>query len=80
MLDGSVGSVISGVTVSEVGEEGVHFRSCSSDGVLERSLITRTGRTRLRFGEGVYVGSANSNPAHAYRSIVPRTQLGTRGN
>ncbi|MET0736124.1 MAG: hypothetical protein ABWY55_10850 [Microbacterium sp.] len=61
VLDGSVGTIIDGVTVSEIGEEGVHFRACSSDGVLRNSTIVGTGRKKERFGEGVYVGSANSN-------------------
>jgi hypothetical protein len=61
VLDGSVGTVIDGVEVYDIGDEGVHFRSCSSDGVLRRSLIHDTGRNSPQYGEGVYVGSANSN-------------------
>jgi hypothetical protein len=61
VLDGSVGTLISEVDVGNVGEEGVHFRSCSSDGVLQKSTIHDTGLKKPQFGEGVYVGSANSN-------------------
>ena len=61
VLDGSVGTVIDGVEVFDIGDEGVHFRSCSSDGVLRNSFIHDTGRNSPQFGEGVYVGSANSN-------------------
>jgi hypothetical protein len=61
VLDGSVGTVIDGVEVYDIGDEGVHFRSCSSDGVLRRSSIHDTGRNSPQYGEGVYVGSANSN-------------------
>jgi hypothetical protein len=61
VLDGSVGTLISGVDVGNVGEEGIHFRSCSSDGVLQKSTIHDTGLKKPQFGEGVYVGSANSN-------------------
>lgn len=61
VLDGSVGTVIDGVTVYDIGDEGVHFRSCSSDGVLRNSLVYETGRNSPQYGEGVYVGSANSN-------------------
>ena len=61
MLDGSVGTVIDGVEVFDIGDEGVHFRSCSSDGVLRNSFIHDTGRNSPQYGEGVYVGSANSN-------------------
>jgi hypothetical protein len=61
VLDGSIGTVIDGVEVFDIGDEGVHFRSCSSDGVLRNSFIHQTGRDSPQFGEGVYVGSANSN-------------------
>jgi parallel beta helix pectate lyase-like protein len=61
VLDGSVGTVIDGVEVFDIGAEGVHFRSCSSDGVLRNSFVHDTGRTSAQYGEGVYVGSANSN-------------------
>jgi hypothetical protein len=61
VLDGSVGTVISGVDVGTIGEEGVHFRMCSSDSALLDSLVHDTGLQKPRFGEGVYVGSANSN-------------------
>ena len=61
MLDGSVGTVIDGVEVFDTGDEGVHFRKCSSDGALRNSFVHDTGRNSPQYGEGVYVGSANSN-------------------
>lgn len=61
VLDGSLGTLISDVDVGNIGEEGVHFRMCSSDGILEKSTIHDTGLKKPRFGEGVYVGSASSN-------------------
>lgn len=61
VLDGSLGTVIDGVEVFDIGDEGVHFRACSSDGVLRNSFIHDTGVNSAQYGEGVYVGSANSN-------------------
>jgi hypothetical protein len=61
VLDGSIGTVIDGVEVYEIGLEAVHFRACSSDGVLRNSFIHDTGRESPQYGEGVYVGSATSN-------------------
>ena len=61
VLDGSVGTVLDGVEVFDIGAEGVHFRACSSDGVLRNSYIHDTGIKSPQYGEGVYVGSANSN-------------------
>jgi hypothetical protein len=61
VLDGSVGTVIDGVEVFDIGAEGVHFRTCSSGGVLRNSFVHDTGRRSAQYGEGVYVGSAHSN-------------------
>ncbi|PPK91972.1 chondroitinase B-like protein [Kineococcus xinjiangensis] len=61
VLDQSVGTVIDRVEVHDIGHEGVHFRWCSSDGKLINSYVHDTGRTNAGYGEGVYVGSANSN-------------------
>jgi len=61
VLDGSIGTVIDDVEVFDIGAEGVHFRACSSDGVLRNSYVHDTGIDKPNFGEGVYVGSANSN-------------------
>ena len=67
VLDGSVGTVVDGVEVTDIGDEGVHFRSCSSDGVLRNSFIHATGRNSPQYGEGVYVGC---RPAPADRTPV----------
>ncbi len=61
VLDQSVGTHLVGVEVRDIGDEGVHFRWCSSDGVLRDSYVHDTGLDSPQFGEGVYVGSANSN-------------------
>jgi len=61
VLDDSPHVIIDGVHVYGIGEEGVHFRRSSSDGVLRRSVVAYTGLAQPAFGEGVYLGSANSN-------------------
>ena len=61
VMDGSVGTVIDSVSVHDVGAEGIHFRSSSANGVVRRSTVSRTGRVKPQFGEGIYVGSAKSN-------------------
>lgn len=61
VLDRSIGTVLDSVEVYDIGAEGVHFRSCSSDGVLSNSFVHDTGKDKPQYGEGVYVGSANSN-------------------
>lgn len=77
VLDGSVGTVIDGVEVFDIGAEGVHFRACSSDGVLQNSYVHDTGRTSPQYGEGVYVGSARSNwSQYQCTDAVERTAVG----
>ncbi|HZE40846.1 MAG TPA: right-handed parallel beta-helix repeat-containing protein [Stackebrandtia sp.] len=61
VVDHSPHVTIDGVAVHGIADEGVHFRSSSSDGVIENSTITDTGREQPEYGEGVYIGSANSN-------------------
>lgn len=61
MTDASLGSVIEALTVTEIGDEGIHLRSGSSDNVVTGNTISRTGLRNPKFGEGVYVGSAESN-------------------
>ena len=61
VLDGSVGTVIDGVEVFDIGDEGVHFRVVLERRHVANSFIHDTGRNSPQYGEGVYVGSANSN-------------------
>ena len=53
--------LISGLYVHEIGDEGVHLRSASSDDTVENVLVRNTGRLNTKFGEGIYIGSAHSN-------------------
>lgn len=61
VLDGASSNVLSGLEVSQIGEEGVHFRAFSSHNRIERSWVHDVGLREPQFGEGVYIGSAHSN-------------------
>lgn len=61
VLDASPYVTIDGATVRGIGYEGVHFRSGSDHGVIKNSSVHDTGTTHPNYGEGVYIGSANSN-------------------
>ena len=61
VLDATTHSSLSGLTISDVGQEGLHLRSGSADNSVRSVTIERTGLTDPEFGEGVYVGSAESN-------------------
>ncbi len=61
VADNSHHTVLDGVHVHRIDEEGVHFRRSSADSVLRDSTISHTGLVQAGYGEGVYLGSANSN-------------------
>jgi hypothetical protein len=61
MADGTVGSVIQGLSVTDIGDEAIHLRSFSTDNVVSGNVVSRTGLRREKFGEGVYIGTAVSN-------------------
>lgn len=61
VVDGGGSNVLDSLSVGETGDEAVHFRSSSSDNVVQRSRIHDTGLRQPQYGEGVYVGSAKSN-------------------
>ncbi|HEY9029157.1 MAG TPA: hypothetical protein VIP05_33035 [Burkholderiaceae bacterium] len=61
VLDGANHNLLTGLTVHAIDEEGIHFRTFSSDNVLQNSKVYDTGRTGPGYGEAIYIGSANSN-------------------
>lgn len=61
MADGTVGSVIRGLTVTQIGDEAIHLRRFSTDNLVIGNTVSVTGLRREKFGEGIYVGTAESN-------------------
>lgn len=61
MADGTVWSTIDGLHVHSVGHEAIHLRSFSSDNIVRNNLVENTGLEYAGYGEGIYIGSANSN-------------------
>lgn len=61
MADGLNGSLLQDLTVTEIGDEGVHLRSGSSGNLLRGLDVSHTGLREQRFGEGIYIGSAVGN-------------------
>ena len=60
VADGATHLLIDGVTVTSVGQEGIHLRSQSTYAVVRNSTISATGTVDKGYGEGIYVGSAKS--------------------
>lgn len=61
MLDASSSNELTGLTISGTGDEALHLRAGSSDNVVEGVTISGTGLREPEFGEGIYVGTAESN-------------------
>jgi hypothetical protein len=70
--------VIQGLTVEQIGDEAIHLRNFSSDNVVQGNTVRDTGKRRDKFGEGIYIGTAESNwctisgcqPDHSDRNMV----------
>lgn len=61
VLDHADFTVLEHLHVTDIGAEGIHFRSFSSDNLLTDSTVDHTGMRSPNYGEGVYIGSARSN-------------------
>ncbi|GEP28078.1 hypothetical protein E3O11_01550 [Cryobacterium levicorallinum] len=61
MADGTVGSTIRALTVSTIGDEAIHLRRFSTDNTVADNIVFDTGLRKPKFGEGVYIGTADSN-------------------
>jgi nitrous oxidase accessory protein NosD len=61
MVDAGVGNRIEGLLVTSMGDEAIHLRTNSTDNVVVGNTIRDTGLRKPKFGEGIYVGSAESN-------------------
>lgn len=83
VLDAASHTELSGLNISDVGQEGLHLRSASSDNLVHDIVVERTGLTDPKYGEGVYVGSAQSNwcrytscePDRSDRNVFERIEV-----
>jgi len=61
MADQTRNSLVQGLQVSQIGDEAVHLRNNSTDNRVADNQISDTGLRRPKFGEGIYIGTAESN-------------------
>jgi len=61
VLDGTSHTVVQGLSVHQIGDEGIHVRSASSANLIIANLRPQHRLRKAKFGEGIYIGSANSN-------------------
>ena len=61
------------LTVSRIGDEAIHLRDNSTDNVVSGNTVSDTGHRKPQYGEGIYVGTANSFwPSVDYRNSSHR--------
>jgi hypothetical protein len=61
VADKSSHNVIDGITVSGTGDEAIHLRDASTHNLVQRSTVRDTGHRKPQYGEGIYIGTAQSN-------------------
>lgn len=61
MLDSSDHNTVDALTVSGIGDEGIHLRHNSSSNLVENCNVSDTGLLKSKFGEGIYVGTSVNN-------------------
>lgn len=77
IIDRGNHNVIDGVEVKNIHDEGVHLRALSSDNIIRNSSIHDIGKNKStgaldnHYGEGIYVGSANSSNWCTYSGCLP---------
>lgn len=61
MADNASFNTLAYLTVKNIGEEAIHLRKFSSHNVVRHCNVSDTGLKRPGYGEGIYIGTANSN-------------------
>lgn len=61
VVDAADHVTVEALTVHDVGDEGIHLRANTVDSTVAGNTVYNTGQRRDKFGEGVYIGSANGN-------------------
>ncbi|CCG01357.1 right-handed parallel beta-helix repeat-containing protein [Blastococcus saxobsidens] len=61
MVDAGTGHRIEDLLVTSMGDEAIHLRTNSSDNVVVGNTVRDTGLRKPKYGEGIYIGSAESN-------------------
>ncbi|MCW2775103.1 MAG: hypothetical protein JWN91_3429 [Nocardioides sp.] len=61
LLDGSSHNEIVRLRITDTGDEALHLRAASSHNLVAKNDVSGTGLREPAYGEGIYVGTAESN-------------------
>lgn len=61
MIDHGQDNLVANLLIEHTGDEGLHLRRDSSDNTVRGTEIHDTGVHEPKFGEGIYIGTAQSN-------------------
>ncbi len=61
VVDHGSHDTVADLTVYAIGDEGVHLREFTTDSTVRGNHISMTGLLDQKYGEGVYIGTANKN-------------------
>lgn len=70
MTDGVKHVLIDGLTITNIGQEGIHLRTFSSNNIIQNCEISYTGVVTADYGEGIYIGTAKSNWASVTNGAI----------
>ena len=79
VLDNSNNSIIQNVEVHTIGQEGIHLRDGSSYCVIDSVNVHDTGLEDAIYGEGIYIGSAESTSGYNYNCYYNTVKSCTLG-
>lgn len=80
-LIGAQHSTVRGLEIYNIGQEAIHIHTAAKNNLIDNNYIHDTGKTNPQFGEGVYVGSAQSHwvsgqPDHTDNNTVSNNVIG----
>jgi hypothetical protein len=76
-------TVLEDLLVEDVGDEAIHLRTHSSDNTVRGSTVRGTGSFEDKYGEGIYIGSAESQwcrytdcqPDRSDRNVIENNEI-----
>jgi hypothetical protein len=83
MVDAGTGNRIEFLLVTSMGDEAIHLRTNSTSNAVVGNTVRDTGLRKPKYGEGIYVGSAESNwcrqtgcePDHSDDNVIARNDI-----